>query len=247
MKTLTTKKSNPLSFLTLKQRRQVDYQFQSQSHSNVQQVTIDIGGTGHVWRNFKVYPGVFRPDITDSLHFARYLFYNNARLFQNKRVLDLGCGSGILGIVMAKYGAKTATLADINPVAVRNARENAECLGLKKGVSIVESDLFQHVTGRFDVAIFAHPFFVCPETPQDPLARSMLAPATLLSRYLSAVKSKLTKNGVILSSYFDFAGNDNHPEIQGAKHGFSVSEVFRLHDRFGLETGDFLIYELRPR
>ncbi len=43
------------------------------------------------------------------------------------RVLDMGCGSGILSIAALLLGAAGATGVDIDPVAVRTARENA-CL-----------------------------------------------------------------------------------------------------------------------
>ncbi len=46
-------------------------------------------------------------------------------------VLDVGCGSGILGIAAAKLGAKICYLTDIDPVAVSSAKHNA----LKNGVS----------------------------------------------------------------------------------------------------------------
>lgn len=40
-------------------------------------------------------------------------------------VLDMGCGSGILGIAAAKLGAASVTAVDIDPVAVATARDNA--------------------------------------------------------------------------------------------------------------------------
>ena len=42
------------------------------------------------------------------------------------RVLDVGCGTGILAIAAAKTGAKTALGTDIDPVSVRISRENAQ-------------------------------------------------------------------------------------------------------------------------
>ncbi len=46
------------------------------------------------------------------------------------RVLDLGCGSGILSIGTILLGAKEAAAVDIVENAVRTARENAECNGI---------------------------------------------------------------------------------------------------------------------
>ncbi len=42
------------------------------------------------------------------------------------RVLDLGCGSGILGLVAAALGAAEVTAVDLNPLCVATARRNAE-------------------------------------------------------------------------------------------------------------------------
>ena len=45
---------------------------------------------------------------------------------QNKKVLDMGCGTGILGILSAKLGAKSVIGIDIETWAIENTIENAE-------------------------------------------------------------------------------------------------------------------------
>lgn len=50
--------------------------------------------------------------------------------WKRPRVLDLGCGSGILGIAAAKIWGVAAVGADNDPVAVRTAAENARINGL---------------------------------------------------------------------------------------------------------------------
>lgn len=47
-------------------------------------------------------------------------------LHENDRVLDLGCGSGILSIAAILLGAKSATAVDIDKNSVKIALENAE-------------------------------------------------------------------------------------------------------------------------
>jgi ribosomal protein L11 methyltransferase len=46
-------------------------------------------------------------------------------LCEGQSVIDLGCGSGILSIAAARLGAASVLALDIDPIAVRNTRENA--------------------------------------------------------------------------------------------------------------------------
>ena len=69
------------------------------------------------------------------------------------RVADVGCGSGILAICAAKLGAKECKAYDIDPVAVRVARENIKDSGLTN-VTCDVSDLLKGVDlagGTYDL------------------------------------------------------------------------------------------------
>ena len=46
------------------------------------------------------------------------------------RVLDLGCGYGVIGLAIAKAGAATVTAVDVNERAVLLANENAASIGV---------------------------------------------------------------------------------------------------------------------
>ena len=50
---------------------------------------------------------------------------------QGKRVLDCGCGTGILSIVAAKCGAQDVVCYDIDDWSVRNTKHNAELNNVK--------------------------------------------------------------------------------------------------------------------
>ncbi len=71
-----------------------------------------------------------------------------------ERVLDVGCGSGILAICAARLGARECRAYDIDSVAVKVARENINDAGLADRVSCEVSDLLRGVDksgGKYDV------------------------------------------------------------------------------------------------
>jgi release factor glutamine methyltransferase len=78
------------------------------------------------------------------------------------RVVDVGCGSGAGGLMLASR-AREIVLADINPQATRFARVNAELAGAAARVEVVQGDLFAPVTRAFDLAIANPPYLVDAE------------------------------------------------------------------------------------
>jgi len=56
-----------------------------------------------------------------------------------RRVLDAGCGSGILSIAACRLGAARVDAFDIDPLAVRATRENAALNGLAGGIRVEQS------------------------------------------------------------------------------------------------------------
>ncbi len=71
-----------------------------------------------------------------------------------ERVLDVGCGSGILAICASKLGGGECKAYDIDPVAVKVARENIKDAGLEGHVTCDVSDLLRSVDkagGGYDV------------------------------------------------------------------------------------------------
>ncbi|MGJ7582496.1 50S ribosomal protein L11 methyltransferase [Variovorax sp. RHLX14] len=64
------------------------------------------------------------------------------------RVLDYGCGSGILAIGAAKFGASEIDAVDIDPAAVEATRLNAEANNVELNAGLPDA-----ATGRYDIVL----------------------------------------------------------------------------------------------
>ena len=74
-------------------------------------------------------------------------------LKQGDRVLDVGCGSGILGIAALLLGAESAIGVDIDEVAVRTTKANAELNGVSDRLTSIYGSFTEHVEGKFDIVL----------------------------------------------------------------------------------------------
>ena len=73
---------------------------------------------------------------------------------KDKRVIDCGCGTGILGIVAAKHGAKRVIGYDIDEWSVENSRHNAALNGVENmEVYHGDANVLNHISGVFDVVM----------------------------------------------------------------------------------------------
>jgi putative methylase len=77
----------------------------------------------------------------------------------DKRVLDLGCGTGRLALGSAFLGAESAVGVDIDRLAVKLAAETSAQLGVKTKVDWVAGDV-NAVAGKFDTVLQNPPFGV---------------------------------------------------------------------------------------
>jgi len=93
----------------------------------------------------------------DSYRFVRAI---EAQALTAVRVVDVGCGSGVGGIVLAKrgVGAAPVVLADINRQALRLAAVNAELASVP--AEVLESDVLHGVHGEFDLVIANPPYLL---------------------------------------------------------------------------------------
>ncbi len=72
---------------------------------------------------------------------------------RGKRVLDVGCGSGVLGLIAAKLGASEVVFTDNDPQAAETAQKNVALNGFKAETRVVCSDLAENTEGKFDIIL----------------------------------------------------------------------------------------------
>lgn len=99
----------------------------------------------------------------DTYRYCALVEQELARGPRAKRLVDVGCGSGVGGIAAAAGAhVDAAVLADINPSALRLAEVNAALAGVT--AEIVSSDVLAGVTGDFDVVISNPPYMADPDS-----------------------------------------------------------------------------------
>lgn len=65
------------------------------------------------------------------------------------KILDMGCGYGVLGIILAKLTSSKVDMVDVNRRALHLAKRNAQLNGVSSYVSIFESYCYSEVSGKY--------------------------------------------------------------------------------------------------
>ncbi len=158
------------------------------------------------------------------------------------RILDVGCGSGVIGISLAiKWKDSHLTMIDCSEDALSLSKENAINLELSDSrMSYVCSDLLNGVTGPFDIIIANLPY-VDPdeidglETELSFEPRSALdggeGGTELISRFISQISNKLSEQGLLALEVGE--GQTDFFEEAISKIGFGQIET--LKDLSGIE------------
>lgn len=114
-----------------------------------------------VWRHYTPTEGEIVIDMDPGMAFGTgehettsmciELIEKNIKYQDN--LLDIGCGSGILSIVAKKLGANSVEAIDLDPVAVKVAKENIEYNHLTGQIVVKEGNLLDESIGLYDIVV----------------------------------------------------------------------------------------------
>ena len=116
--------------------------------------------------------------------------------------IDVGCGSGILGIAALKLGAKKAYLTDIDEIAVKSSLHNCELNGVAARAVVAHSNLlddtsvcadimFANITGEILVML-------APSIPKNLKVGGVLILSGIIESRLQLVKNAYAAQGFFL-------------------------------------------------
>ncbi|MCS7115267.1 MAG: class I SAM-dependent methyltransferase [Nitrososphaerota archaeon] len=172
---------------------------------------------------FNVWGNVYEP-AEDS-----FLFAENLTLEKGEGVLDMGTGCGILGIVAADKASRVVAV-DINPYAVRCAKENARLNGVANKMFLIQGDLFAPIKAgeKFDVILFNTPYLPIDLSEGQNWIEKAWAGGTngraVLDRFLNDFPVYLKDDGRVLLMQSTLANVDKTLKIFAAK-GFKTRVV----------------------
>jgi len=226
------------------QRKQILLQIKKQQHKDFEK-DFYLTPHGEKLGKFIVKEKVWNPFLVSSKYYASYLFYNNERLFSGKTAIDMGTGTGLLGVTMAKFGAAKTVLSDVSLPAVKNAKLNVKRFNLESKAIVVQGDLFENIKEKADFIFFNRPLFNENPGKGDTIQASMMAPKSLLERFLKNAPDYLNKDGIIALPHFYMAGETNSPLAKAPEFGYAVKTVFKTFSKRGLKKGEVTIHELK--
>jgi SAM-dependent methyltransferase len=181
----------------------------------------------------RIYPrwGVFAPTRHEYLDLVM-----QASLPEPCRTaVDVGTGTGVLAMLLAKRGVDQVIATDNQPSALACAQDNINRLGFASRINVQATDLI--APGRFDLLVCNPPWL--PGAASSPLEAAVYDPQQqMLKRFLKCAAQHLNPNGqawLILSDLAEHLRLRSRDDLLGyiAKSGLTVIERLDIKPTHG--------------
>lgn len=126
------------------------YSKKQTSRINLKKILVKVKN-----REFELYSasGIFSKDKLDK---GTKLLIENCVIEQYWKVLDFGCGIGVIGIAVKLLNPSTEIMmSDINQRAVMISKKNTNLHNLD--IKVIKSDLYSKITDKFDTILVNPP------------------------------------------------------------------------------------------
>ena len=176
---------------------------------------------------YSVLPKVYKGS-TDTELFCKIL-----NIKKGQSVWDIGTGTGLIALTTKLKGAGYVLATDLNPDAVKNAKENSKLLGLK--IEIRQANVFGQINKKVDIITFNPPF-----TDQEAKQKYEISfwdkDHTTLKKFFKNVRKHLKPNGKAFIAWSSFGDTRKLRKIS-KEFSLSLKEV-------GKKTGkrNFIYY-----
>ena len=154
---------------------------------------------------------------------------------------DIGTGTGVISVLMAKRGVKKIVATDQDPRAINCAQENITRLGLQKQITLTQTNMFPE--GKAPLIVCNPPWL--PAKPSSPIEYAVYDPESkMLFAFLNGLKAHLTDDGegwLIMSDFAEHLGLRAKDELRNAieQAGLDVEEKIDIkpkHSKVSDET-----------
>ena len=135
---------------------------------------------------------------------------------QTSKVIDVGCGSGILSIAAWKLGAKEVLGVDIDEESVKNSRENADTNGVGEELILGVGSVQEILDGKFKFR-------------KAPLVVANILAPVIVRLFDAGMADLIEENGAIILSGILFEQEQSVVEA-GQAHGLRMIERRQMGD-----------------
>ena len=163
---------NPLELLTILDKIVEEdkvnlYKKSLKALSENRPIQYVIGHVNFYGLKFKINENVLIPRFETEELVENIKNYLEKKNITNPKILDLGCGSGVIGLTLKHFFPNSlVTLVDISEEALKVAESNAKNLGLD--VNFIKSDWFSNVPlDKYDVIVSNPPYIMTDEEIEE--------------------------------------------------------------------------------
>ena len=148
-------------------------------------------------------PGVFgyeKIDEGSALLLSCAKKYLDTHTLKPEKILDLGCGYGLLSLISAQWRPSEIIATDNNAAALNALKAGATTNNI--ALSIVADDVGEKITGKFDTLLCNPPFH-----------KGFSVSGDLTDKFLRSASHRLSKNGVAFFVVNSFIGIEKKAEM----------------------------------